>query len=97
MLEDARDESAEDVRVVLEPKSRAVEADVLMASLFKQCELEVRFPVNINVLDHGVPKVMGLKEILNCYLDHFIGKTFMQAIIFIQLNQLYLGIFFNYK
>ncbi|HEV7694420.1 MAG TPA: DNA gyrase subunit A, partial [Hyphomonadaceae bacterium] len=35
-----------------------------------QCELEVRFPVNINVLDHGVPKVMGLKEILNCYLDH---------------------------
>jgi topoisomerase IV subunit A len=70
LLEDARDESAEDVRVVLEPKSRAVEADVLMASLFKQCELEVRFPVNINVLDHGVPKVMGLKEILNCYLDH---------------------------
>ncbi len=70
LLEDARDESTEDVRIVLEPKSRTVEPEVLMASLFRQCELETRFPVNMNVLDHGVPRVMGLKEILNAYLDH---------------------------
>jgi topoisomerase-4 subunit A len=70
LLEDAMDESTEDVRIVLTPKSRTVEADVLMASLFRQCELETRFPVNMNVLDHGVPKVMGLRELLNCYLDH---------------------------
>lgn len=70
LLEDAMDESTEDVRIVLTPKSRTVEADVLMASLFRQCELETRFPVNINVLDHGVPKVMGLRELLSCYLDH---------------------------
>jgi topoisomerase-4 subunit A len=41
-----------------------------MASLFRQCELETRFPVNMNVLDHGVPKVMGLRDLLNCYIDH---------------------------
>jgi topoisomerase-4 subunit A len=70
LLDDARDESTEDVRIVLEPKSRTVEAEVLMASLFRQCELETRFPVNMNVLDHGVPRVMGLKDILNAYLDH---------------------------
>ncbi len=70
MLDDARDESAEDVRIVLEPKSRTVEPEVLMASLFRQCELETRFPINMNVLDKGVPKVMGLTQILNCYLDH---------------------------
>jgi len=70
LLEDAMDESTEDVRIVLTPRSRAVEADVLMASLFRQCELEVRFPVNMNVLDHGVPRVMGLRELLNAYLDH---------------------------
>ncbi len=70
LLEDAMDESAEDVRVVLTPKSRTVDAEVFMASLFRQCELETRFPVNMNVLDHGVPKVMGLREMLNCYIDH---------------------------
>ncbi len=70
LLEDAMDESTEDVRVVLTPKSRTVDAEVFMASLFRQCELETRFPVNMNVLDHGVPKVMGLRDMLNCYLDH---------------------------
>ncbi|RYY98693.1 MAG: DNA topoisomerase IV subunit A, partial [Alphaproteobacteria bacterium] len=70
LLEDAMDESAEDVRVVLTPKSRTVDAEVFMASLFRQCELETRFPVNMNVLDRGVPKVMGLRDMLNCYLDH---------------------------
>jgi topoisomerase-4 subunit A len=70
LLEDAMDESTEDVRVVLTPKSRTVDAEVFMASLFRQCELETRFPVNMNVLDHGVPKVMGLRDMLNAYLDH---------------------------
>jgi topoisomerase-4 subunit A len=70
LLEDAMDESAEDVRIVLTPKSRTVEPEVLMQTLFRQCELETRFPVNMNVLDHGVPKVMGLREMLNAYLDH---------------------------
>lgn len=70
LLEDARDESTEDVRIILEPKSRTVEPEVLMASLFRQCELETRFPVNMNVLDHGVPRVMGLRDLLNAYLDH---------------------------
>jgi topoisomerase-4 subunit A len=70
LLEDAMDESTEDVRMVLTPKSRTVEPEVLMASLFRQCELETRFPVNMNVLDRGVPKVMGLRDLLNCYLDH---------------------------
>ncbi len=70
LLEDAMDESAEDVRIVLTPKSRTVEPEVLMQTLFRQCELEARFPVNMNVLDHGVPKVMGLREMLDAYLDH---------------------------
>lgn len=70
LLEDAMDESTEDVRIVLTPKSRTVEPEVLMASLFRQCDLETRFPVNMNVLDHGVPRVMGLRELLNAYLDH---------------------------
>ena len=70
LLEDAMDESTEDVRMVLTPKSRTVEPEVLMASLFRQCELETRFPVNMNVLDHGVPRVMGLRDLLNAYIDH---------------------------
>jgi topoisomerase-4 subunit A len=71
LLGDVRDESAEDVRLVLEPKSRNVEPDVLMESLFRLSELEVRFPVNMNVLDaRGAPGVMGLKVALQAFLDH---------------------------
>ena len=71
LLGDVRDESAEDVRLVLEPKSRNVEADVLMESLFKLSALETRFPVNLNVLDaRGTPGVMGLKAALQAFLDH---------------------------
>jgi topoisomerase-4 subunit A len=70
LLEDAMDESAEDVRVVLTPKSRTVDAEVFMASLFRQCELETRFLSHMNVLDHGVPRVMGLRDLLNAYIDH---------------------------
>ena len=71
LLSDVRDESAEDVRIVLEPKNRTVDANVLMEHLFKQTELETRFAMNMNVLSSdGVPKVMSLKEVLKEYLDH---------------------------
>jgi topoisomerase-4 subunit A len=71
LLGDVRDESAEDVRLVLEPKSRNVEPEVLMESLFKLSDLENRFSVNLNVLDaRGTPGVMGLKAVLKAFLDH---------------------------
>ncbi|ACG78276.1 topoisomerase IV, subunit A [Phenylobacterium zucineum HLK1] len=71
LLGDVRDESAEDVRLVLEPKSRNVEAEVLMESLFKLSDLETRFSVNLNVLDaRGTPGVMNLRQALKAFLDH---------------------------
>ncbi|MDR3510903.1 MAG: DNA topoisomerase IV subunit A [Caulobacteraceae bacterium] len=71
LLGDVRDESAEDVRIVLEPKSRNIPAEALMESLFKLSDLETRFPVNMNVLDaSGTPGVMGLKPALKAFLDH---------------------------
>jgi topoisomerase-4 subunit A len=71
LLADVRDESAEDVRVVLEPRSRTVDPVILMESLFRLTELESRIPVNINVLAGGkVPKVLGLSECLREWLDH---------------------------
>ena len=70
-LADIRDESAEEVRVVLEPKSRAVDATQLMEQLFRQTDLEVRFGLNMNVLDaDGIPKVMDLRDVLQAYLNH---------------------------
>ncbi|MGO4438481.1 DNA topoisomerase IV subunit A [Rhizobium sp. RAF56] len=71
LLEDVRDESAEDVRVVLVPKNRTVDPTILMESMFKLTELESRFPLNMNVLSMGrIPKVMALNEILKEWLDH---------------------------
>lgn len=71
LLEDIRDESAEDIRIVLVPKSRTVDATLLMESLFKLTELESRIPLNMNVLSQGkVPKVMGLRDVLVEWLDH---------------------------
>jgi len=71
LLGDVRDESAEDVRLVIEPKSRNVEPEVLMESLFKLSDLETRFSVNLNVLDaRGTPGVMGLKTALTAFLAH---------------------------
>ncbi len=71
LLEDIRDESAEDIRVVLVPKSRSVDATILMESMFKLTELESRFPLNMNVLSMGrIPKVMALNEVLKEWLDH---------------------------
>jgi len=71
LLADIRDESAEDVRVVLEPRNRTIEPEHLMEQLFRQTDLEVRVPLNMNVLDKdAVPKVMDLKEVLRAFLDH---------------------------
>src|SRR5215467_12715275 len=71
LLADIRDESTEDVRLVLEPKSRSVDAGTLTEQLFRLTELEVRVPLNLNVLDPlGVPRVMNLKEALHAFLDH---------------------------
>ncbi|NHF74220.1 DNA topoisomerase IV subunit A [Paracoccus xiamenensis] len=71
ILADVRDESAEDVRIVLEPKTRSVDPAQLMAALFRVSDLEIRFGVNMNVLIDGrVPKVCSLKEVLQAFLDH---------------------------
>jgi topoisomerase-4 subunit A len=71
VLDDVHDESASDLRIVLEPKSRNVDPDMLMESLFRQTDLEVRFGLNMNVLDaSNTPRVMSLPEVLRAYLDH---------------------------
>jgi len=71
ILADVRDESAEDIRIVLEPRTRTVDPDQLMGALFRASELEVRFNLNMNVLIDGrVPKVCSLKEVLRAFLDH---------------------------
>ncbi len=71
LLGDIRDESAETIRLVLEPKSRGVEPEVLMETLFRATQLETRFALNMNVLtaDH-VPAVLGLRGVLRAWLDH---------------------------
>jgi topoisomerase-4 subunit A len=71
LLDDVHDESAEDIRIVLAPKSRAVEPELLMEQLFRQTDLESRIPLNMNVLDRGlVPRVMSLKEALLAFVAH---------------------------
>ena len=70
ILADVADESDEQLRIVLTPKSRNVEADVLMESLFKLTDLEVRIPLNMNVLDHGRPGVLGLRAVIAKWLAH---------------------------
>ena len=70
ILADIRDESAEDVRIVLEPRSKNVDPVVLMESLFKQSDLETRISLNMNVLIDGVtPKVCSIQEVLRAFLD----------------------------
>ncbi|MBO6290071.1 MAG: DNA topoisomerase IV subunit A [Alphaproteobacteria bacterium] len=70
-LGDVRDESAQDVRIVLEPKSRLVDAKMLMEQLYKLTDMEAKFSMNMNVLDaDGVPHVMSIKEVLKAYLQH---------------------------
>ena len=71
LLDDIHDESAEDIRIVLTPKSRTVEPELLMEQLFRQTDLESRISLNMNVLDKGVvPRVMSLREVLVAFIDH---------------------------
>lgn len=71
ILTDVRDESAEDIRVVLEPRTGKVDADMLMGQLYRLTDLESRFSLNMNVLDgHNTPRVMNLREVLQAFLDH---------------------------
>ena len=70
-LGDIRDESSDVIRLVLEPKTRGVEPEVLMETVFRATALETRFPLNMNVLDATrTPRVMPLKEVLRSWLDH---------------------------
>jgi topoisomerase-4 subunit A len=71
ILADVRDESADDIRIVLEPRSKNVDPEVLMGMLFRNSDLETRFSLNMNVLIDGrTPKVCSLKEVLRAFLDH---------------------------
>ncbi|MFT6606771.1 MAG: topoisomerase-4 subunit A [Halocynthiibacter sp.] len=71
ILGDVRDESAEDIRLIIEPKSKNVDPEVLMGTLYRNSELETRFSLNLNVLIDGrTPKVCSLKEVLRAFLDH---------------------------
>lgn len=71
MLDDVRDESAEDMRLVLIPKNRTVDPALMMEALFRASDLENRFSLNMNVLENGlVPRVMNLKDVLQCWLNH---------------------------
>ena len=71
LLKDVRDESSDDIRLVLEPRAGTVDAVILMEQLFKLTELELRFSLNLNVLDHGTtPRVMSLADTLRAWLDH---------------------------
>ncbi|MEL6453004.1 MAG: DNA topoisomerase IV subunit A, partial [Pseudomonadota bacterium] len=70
ILADVRDESADDIRLILEPRSKNVDPDVLMGMLYRNSDLEVRFSMNLNVLIDGVtPKVCSMKEVLRAFLD----------------------------
>ncbi len=70
-LADVRDESAEDIRIVLDPRTRTVAPEMLMGMLFRHSDLEVRFSLNMNVLIDGkVPRVCSLKQVLRAFLDH---------------------------
>ena len=71
ILADVRDESADDVRIILEPKTKTVSPDVLMETLFRQTDLEIRVSLNMNVLIDGItPKVSSLQDVLRAFLDH---------------------------
>ncbi|UWP95628.1 DNA topoisomerase IV subunit A [Aliiroseovarius crassostreae] len=71
ILADIRDESADDIRIVLEPKSKNVDPELLMNMMFRNSDLETRFSLNMNVLIDGVtPKVCSMKEVLRAFLDH---------------------------
>jgi topoisomerase-4 subunit A len=71
LLGNIQDESTDTVRIVLEPKSRGVDPEILMESLYKVTDLEIRYALNLNVIGgDGIPRVMNLRELLQAYLDH---------------------------
>ncbi len=71
ILADVRDESADDIRLILEPRAKTVDPAILMETLFRQSDLELRFSMNMNVLIDGLtPKVCSLKEVLRAFIDH---------------------------
>jgi topoisomerase-4 subunit A len=71
LLGNIRDESAETIRVIIEPKNRNVDPEVLMESLFRSCDLEIKYSLNLNALDkNGIPRVMSVKEVLEAFLEH---------------------------
>ncbi|MEQ1669322.1 MAG: DNA topoisomerase IV subunit A [Hyphomicrobium sp.] len=71
LLGDVRDESAEEIRLILEPKTRVIDPMLLMESMFRATELEVRFGMNMNVLSAGqIPNVLSLREVLSQWLEH---------------------------
>ncbi len=71
LLGNIRDESAETIRIILEPKNRAIDAEILMESLFRSSDLEIRYNMNMNALDaNGLPRVMSLRDILQEFLNH---------------------------
>ena len=79
-LDDVRDESAEDIRLVLIPKSRNIEPELMMEQLYRLTDLETRFPLNMTVLDaNQTPRVMSLKQTLVAYLDHQRGVLIRRA------------------
>ncbi len=85
ILADVRDESDEDIRIVLEPKNRSIDPDILMDGLFRLTDLETRFSLNLNVLDATrTPRVMSLKEVLEEWLQH-------QFIVLVRRSEYRLG------
>lgn len=71
MLTDVQDESTDEIRIVLTPRSRSIDSAMLMSALFRHSDLEVRFSLNMNVLDsRHMPRVMSLKEVLSLFLEH---------------------------
>ena len=81
ILADIRDESDEAIRIVLEPRSRTVDPQLLMDSLFRLTELEVRFGLNMNVLSAGqIPNVLSLRDVLSQWLEHRIEVLVEQAV-----------------
>ncbi len=71
LLKDIRDESADDIRLILEPRAGTVDPNILMEQMFKLTDLEQRIPLNMNVLDRGtIPRVMSLKEAIVAWLEH---------------------------
>src|SRR6266700_3942255 len=88
LVADVRDESAEDIRLVIEPRARTVDPAIMMEGLFKLTELESRIPLNMNVLIKGkIPKVVGLAEVLREWLDHRLDVLHGYLIAYLNIDE----------